>query len=152
MAPHWTHLGNYMSPIWATYMGSIRFLSTCGMWLPHMGPGFCSHFPQILSTFLPRRARYGFGLSVAKVSRVGWGSQILVCLSCNKLQCGNKLWLIRQKMSFSVTMKINYWFKMFLENENISFIKTVIYPLYDINKYVLCKGLNIHLYLSYKID
>ena len=41
-------------------------------------------------------------------------------------------------------MKIDYWFEMFLENKNVSFIKTVIYPSYDINKYVLCKGLNIH--------
>ena len=38
---------------------------------------------------------------------------------------------------------------MFLENINISFIKTIIYPLYDINKYVSCKGLNIHLIYIY---
>jgi len=35
------------------------------------------------------------------------------------------------KISFLFAMKIDYWFKMFLENENISFIKTIIYPLYD---------------------
>ena len=40
-------------------------------------------------------------------------------------------------------MKIDYWLKMFLENKNISFIKTIIYPLYAIDKYVLCKRLNI---------
>ena len=49
-------------------------------------------------------------------------------------------------------MNIDYWIQMFLENKNISFLKTIIYPLYYVNKYVLCKGLNIHLYLSYKID
>ena len=44
-----------------------------------------------------------------------------------------------------MTMNIDYLFKMFLENINVSFIKSVIYPSYDINKYVL--GLNMHLNL-----
>ena len=73
-------------------------------------------------------------------------------ISCHELQCGNDAQLIRQEMSFLFTMKIDYWLKMFLENKNISFIKTIIYPLYAIDKYVLCKRLNIHLCLSYKID
>ena len=58
----------------------------------------------------------------------------------------------RKRRSFFMTMKIYFWFKMFLENINVSFIKTVINPLYDVNEYVLCKGLNIHLYLSYEIN
>ena len=55
-------------------------------------------------------------------------------------------------MSFLDTMKIDYWLKMFLENINISFIKTIMYPLYDVDKYVLYKRLHIPLYLSYEID
>ena len=35
---------------------------------------------------------------------------------------------------------------------NISFINTIMYPLYDQDKYVLCKRSKIHLYLSYEID
>ena len=58
----------------------------------------------------------------------------------------------RKGRSFLMTMKIYFWFKMFLENINVSFIKTVINPLYDVTEYVLCKGLNIHLYLSYEIN
>ena len=54
-------------------------------------------------------------------------------------------------MPFLFNMKIDYWLKMFLDNKNISFIKTIIYPLCDIDKYVLCKRLKIHLYLSHKI-
>ena len=42
--------------------------------------------------------------------------------------------------------------KNVLENINISIIKTIMDPLYDIDKYVLCKRSNIHLYLSYEID
>ena len=68
-------------------------------------------------------------------------------------------------MNCNVVKSCNYWnenvifgydenwlfIKNDLENINISFINTIIYPSYDMNKYVLCNALNIRLYL-YIID
>ena len=113
------------------------------------------------STFQHSRAHYVFALPVMKRVPRGFpcrGSQILVknniarTLTSLTAMCVNKLWTIRQTMSFLVTLKTDYWLRMFLENNNIRFIKTIIHPLYDINQYALCKRLNIHLYLLYKID
>ena len=157
MALHWTHMGNYMGPIWATHMGPYGFCPPFS-YGSHVGSPYGSQilhtFSKILPTFLPSRARYGVGPPVLKGSHVCCPigvpdlSYKQHCINSRVTNCNVVTsWNEWDKMSFLDTMKIGYWLKMFLENINISFIKTIMNPLYDVDKYVLCKRLNIHLYL-----
>ena len=139
----WPHMGPIWVTIWATHMGPIRFLSTCFIWIPCGFPNIVQISAQLVQK------------GPACVAQLG--SQILVISNnARNIVSWTATWQLsvinKTKMSFLFTIKIDYWLKMFLENKNISFIKTIIYPSHDMNKYVLCKGLKIRLYSLYIID
>ena len=139
----------------------VHLLHMGPMWVANMQYGFhlgCQYESQILPTFAQDLDHF----SAFKRPPVSWGSHVgcsigslilATWIVARPLVSRTEMWwrivFSRKKSHFWWRWKLIIDFKCFLENINVSFIKTVIYSLYDVKKYVLCKGLNIHLYLSY---